>query len=72
MLAHYTFYKNFKLCLVFPQCTRWRADHSGLAVKVEALRPLACWDCGLEYHWELGGLSLVAAVSCQVEVSTTG
>ena len=33
------------------------------------LRPLACWDCGFESHWERGYLSPVSVVCCQVEVS---
>jgi hypothetical protein len=34
------------------------------------LRPLACWDCGFEFHRRHGCLSLVSIVCCQV--SETG
>ena len=36
------------------------------------LRPLACWDCGFEFHRGHGCISLVSVVCCQVEVSATG
>jgi hypothetical protein len=36
------------------------------------LRPLACWDCGLESRRWHGCLSVVSVVCCQVEVSATG
>ena len=32
------------------------------------LRPLACWDCGLESSWVHGCLSVVNVVCCKVEV----
>jgi hypothetical protein len=36
------------------------------------LRPLACWDCGLESRREHECLSLVNVVCCQVEITATG
>ena len=30
------------------------------------------WDCGFEFRWKHGCLSLVSAAYCQVEVSATG
>ena len=36
------------------------------------LWPLACWNCGLEYSWGHGCLSLVSVVCCKVEVSVLG
>ena len=36
------------------------------------LRPLACWNCGLESRRWHGCLSLMSVVCCQVEVSATG
>jgi hypothetical protein len=35
------------------------------------LRPLACWNCGLEFRRGHGCLSVVSVVCCQVEVSGT-
>jgi hypothetical protein len=35
------------------------------------VRPLACWDCGLEYFRGHGYLYLVSVLCCQVEVSAT-
>jgi len=37
----------------------------------KGLRPLACWDRGLESHWRHGSLSVVSVVCCQVEVFAT-
>jgi hypothetical protein len=34
--------------------------------------PLACWDCGFEFHWGHGCLSVVSVVCWQVEVSASG
>jgi hypothetical protein len=34
------------------------------AVKGAGLRPLACWDCGFEYHRGHGYLSAVSVVCC--------
>jgi len=42
---------------------------SGRAVWGVGLRPLACWDCGFEYHRRHGYLSVVSVVCCQVEIS---
>ena len=36
------------------------------------LRPLACWDCGVESRRGHGCLSLASVVCCQVQVSATG
>ena len=33
---------------------------------------VACWDCGFESRWGLGGLSLVNVVCCSVKVTATG
>jgi hypothetical protein len=35
------------------------------------LRPLTCWECGLESHRGHGCLSVLIVVCCQVEVSAT-
>ena len=48
------------------------ADPGGRAVLGVVLRPLVCWDCGYEYRWEYGCLSLLSVVCCQVEVSDSG
>ena len=48
------------------------ADHGGRVFYGEGLRPLACWDCGFEFHREHGCLSVVTAVCCQGEVSASG
>jgi hypothetical protein len=32
------------------------------------LRLLACWNCGFEFPWKRGGLSVVSVVCCQVDV----
>ena len=36
------------------------------------LQPLACWDCGSEFLFGHGCMSLVTVVCCQVEVSAAG
>jgi len=48
-----------------------KADPGGRAVRV-GLRPLACWDCGLESRVGHGCLSVVSVECCQVEVPATG
>ena len=48
-----------------------KADPGGRAVRV-GLRPLACWDCGLESRGGHGCLSVVSVECCQVEVPATG
>ena len=53
MLAHYTFPRDFRLPLLFPEFTRWRLDTSGRGVQVTALRPLARWDCEFESHRDM-------------------
>jgi hypothetical protein len=45
---------------------------SGRAVEDLALRPLTCWDYGLESRRRPGCLSLVSVVRCKVEISATG
>ena len=72
MLAHYTFTRDFGLCLVFPECTRWLPDLSGRKVHVAALRPFACWDCGFESHRGHVCLFLVVVLSRRIEVSASG
>jgi len=37
-----------------------------------SLWPLACWDCGAEFHWWHGCLSVVSVVCCHVEVYAKG
>jgi hypothetical protein len=44
----------------------------GRAVWGVDLRPLACWDCGLEPHRGHGYLSLLNVVLCQVKFSAMG
>jgi len=44
------------------------AELNGCAVEVVSLRPLTCWDCGLESRREHGCLSLVSVVCCQLDV----
>jgi hypothetical protein len=39
--------------------------------KALGLRPLAYWDCGIEFRREYGYLSVVSVVCCQVEVSVS-
>ena len=36
------------------------------------VRPLACWDCGLESRRRHGSLSLLSVVCYQVQVPVTG
>ena len=36
------------------------------------LRPLACWDCGIESRRRHGCMSAVSVLCCQVEVSVSG
>jgi hypothetical protein len=36
-----------------------------------AVRPLACWDCGFGSDQRHGGLPVVIAVCCQVEISAS-
>jgi hypothetical protein len=36
------------------------------------LRPITCWDCGLESHWMNWYVSLLSVVCCQVEIRATG
>ena len=36
------------------------------------LRPLACWDCGLESRRRHGCLSVVSFVCCNIDFSTSG
>ena len=36
------------------------------------LRPIACWDCGVESRWMHRCLSLVSVACSQVVVSTMG
>ena len=43
------------------------ADPSGRAVYGVGLRPLACWDCGIDARRGHGCLSLMSIVCCQVE-----
>jgi len=43
-----------------------------IPVKGVGLRPLACWDCGLESRRGHGCLYLLNVVCCKVEVSATG
>ena len=40
----------------------WSANPSGSAVKGYGLRPIACWDCGFEFRWGHGCLSLSSIV----------
>jgi len=44
---------------------------SGHAVWGGGLRPLACWDCGLESHQGHRCLAVVSVVCCMIEVSAT-
>jgi hypothetical protein len=48
------------------------ADPSDLAALGVGLRPLACWDCGLESRRGHECLSLVSVECCQVEVCAWG
>ena len=57
--------------LYFGGLSKPSAGPSGRAVKGVSLRPLTCWDCGLESHWGHRCLSVVSVVCCQVEVSAT-
>ena len=43
-----------------------------VVARSKGLRPLACWDCGFEFHRERGCLSLMNVVCCQVEVAAKG
>jgi hypothetical protein len=54
---------------VFFGAREGEADPGGRAVSGLGLRPFACWDCGFEYRWGHGCLSLVSALCCQVKVS---
>jgi len=47
-------------------------DPSDRAVLDVGLRPLVCWDCGLESRRGHGYLSLLNVVCCQVEVCAWG
>jgi len=49
-----------------------RADAGDHKAQSVGLRPLACWDCGLELRQRHGFLSIVSVVCCQVEVSVSG
>jgi len=54
--------------MFFMHCnTTTQAGPSGRAVYGVSLRPLACWDCGIESHHRHG-----CVVCCQVEVSASG
>jgi len=44
-------------------------DRAGYGV---GLRPLACWDCGLESREGRGCISLASVVCCQAEFSASG
>ena len=46
-------------------------DPGGPAVQGVGLRPLACWECGLESLRGHGYLCPVSVLCCQVEVSAT-
>jgi hypothetical protein len=48
------------------------ADPSGRAVWGLGLRTLASWDCGFEFRWGHGCLSVVSVVFCHVEDSALG
>ena len=49
------------------------ADLGGRTIYRLGLRPIACWDCGLECRQEHGYLFLVADVVCfQVKIFATG
>ena len=63
---------RFQLEFKFVDSKPNRADSSGRAVYGVGLRPLACWDCGLESDRVHGCLSVVSAVCCQVEVCASG
>ena len=58
--------------LYFGNVCLYPADPSGRAVKGVGLRPLACWDCGLESRRGHGCLSVVIVVGCRVEISVSG
>jgi len=56
-----------------PTVKMGRDDSSEMwyVTNIICLRPLACWDCGLEYQRGHGCLSVVNVVCCQVDVSAT-
>jgi predicted Zn-ribbon and HTH transcriptional regulator len=55
--------------LIFIKLNTDIAGSSGRAVEGLRLRPLACWNCGFEFHCGHGCLSVVSITRCQVEVS---
>jgi len=63
--THTNCYLEITLDFTLPNTTE--ADPSGRAVYGVGLRPLACWDCGLESHRGHGFFSVVSVVFCQVE-----
>jgi hypothetical protein len=44
-----------------------KSSPGGGAVYGVCQQPLACWDCGFEFHWSHRALS-VSLICCQVEV----
>jgi len=56
-----------ELCFEFS--TACMASPNVRAVKDVGLRPLACWDCGLDSSRRHGCLSVVSVMCCQLEVS---
>jgi hypothetical protein len=48
------------------------ADPNGRAVYGVGLRPLACWDCGIESRRRHGCLSVMCVVWCQVDICASG
>jgi hypothetical protein len=63
---------RFQLEFKFVDSKPNHADPSGRAVYGVDLRPLTCWDCGLQPDRVHGCLFVVSVVCCQVEVSASG
>ena len=62
----FIYYRMIRICT-----NKLCSGPNGCAALGVGLRPLACWDCGLESHRGHGCLSGVSVVCCQVEVSAT-
>jgi hypothetical protein len=58
-----------KVIFTFFSQVMFLADSGGPTFYGIGLLPLACWDCGFEFHREFGCLSLMNTLFCPVEIS---
>jgi predicted Zn-ribbon and HTH transcriptional regulator len=58
--------------LIFLKAYTIMADSSGRAVLGAGMQPLACWDCGFEFHQGHQVCLWLSVVCCQVVISATG